>query len=68
MATDDNTSFASALRRALQHARASQADLARELRVDPSQVSRWVNGKAVPHFDNVRRIEEALDADLSDSF
>ena len=31
-------------------------------------MSRWVNGKAVPHIDNVRRIEEILKVDLSSSF
>lgn len=46
----------------------SQADLARLLSVDPGQVSRWVNGKAIPHIDTVGRIEQALNADLSKPF
>ena len=56
------------LRQVLQDARISQAALARELRVDASQVNRWVNGKALPHIDNVQRIEKFLKIDLSDAF
>jgi len=62
----DDASFARALREALRSRK--QADLARELHVDPGQVSRWVNGKAVPQLRTLRRIEEILGVDLSEPF
>jgi transcriptional regulator with XRE-family HTH domain len=68
MTTQGTASFAGALKRALRDARATQADLARKLDMDPGQVSRWINGKAVPHIGNVRRIEEFLKTDLAGSF
>lgn len=68
MPPQDESKFANALRQAIQAARITQAALARELHTDQGQVSRWVNGKAFPHIDNVRRIEEILKIDLSDSF
>lgn len=45
-----------------------QVDLAREIPIDPSQVNRWINGKALPQRKNVHRIEEILDVDLSAAF
>jgi transcriptional regulator with XRE-family HTH domain len=68
MTTPDDASFANALRQAIRDAKTTQAALARQLGMDPGQVSRWVNGKAIPHINNVRRIEEILNTDLSDSF
>jgi transcriptional regulator with XRE-family HTH domain len=68
MSRQDYIIFADALRQALQNAGKSQAELARELRIDPSQVNRWVNGRAIPQIDNVRRIQAFLNVDLSDSF
>jgi transcriptional regulator with XRE-family HTH domain len=63
-----NSSFGDALRAAIAAARSSQAKLARELQIDPGQVSRWVNGKAVPHSETLARIERTLKADLSAAF
>jgi len=63
-----NSSFGDALRAAIAAARSSQARLARELQIDPGQVSRWVNGKTVPHIETVARIGRALNTDLSASF
>jgi transcriptional regulator with XRE-family HTH domain len=63
-----SSSFGDALRAAIAAARSSQAKLARELHIDPGQVSRWVNGKTVPHIETVARIGQALDTDLSASF
>ena len=40
-----------------------QADLARAIGVDPSQVSRWINGKDVPSAPNAIRLADALGAD-----
>jgi transcriptional regulator with XRE-family HTH domain len=68
MAAQPAASFAVALRAALESAGLTQATLARELQLDPAQVSRWINGKAVPNSANVRLIEKILSADLADSF
>lgn len=69
MATHDTPRpFGSALKAALDNAGRSQADLARHLRTDPSRVSRWVHGQAVPYAKTVRTIEEWLGADLSAAF
>jgi transcriptional regulator with XRE-family HTH domain len=46
----------------------SQAELARNIPIDQSQVSRWITGKAVPQIQNLHRVEKILDVDLSDSF
>jgi transcriptional regulator with XRE-family HTH domain len=68
MAAQHDASFATALRAAIESTGMTQARLARELCIDPGQVSRWVHGKAIPHVDNVRRIEEILGRDLESSF
>ena len=68
MPPQDHASFGSALRAAIRAAGSSQANLARALDIDPGQVSRWVNDKAMPHMNNVRRIEEVLKINLVDSF
>lgn len=60
--------FGAALREALRDARLSQAGLARQLNIDPGQVSRWANNKAVPHSDTLHRVERILGADLAESF
>jgi transcriptional regulator with XRE-family HTH domain len=62
------TSFGKALREAISAAHYTQAGLARELLIDQGQVSRWVNGKTIPHGETVARIEQILHADLSASF
>lgn len=64
----EDATFARALREALKDKQKKQSDLARELLIDPGQVSRWVHGKAVPQLQTLRRIEEILKVDLSDSF
>jgi transcriptional regulator with XRE-family HTH domain len=68
MAAQGNATFGEALKQAIKAARSNQARLAEALDIDPGQVSRWVNNKAVPHAETVGRIEEFLDADLSDPF
>jgi len=68
MEEQQGASFGQALRLALRSARKSQADLARALNVDPGQISRWVNGKSVPHVHTVNAIELALGADLTQTF
>jgi transcriptional regulator with XRE-family HTH domain len=65
MPTQGYASFSQALRAALSAAGMPQAVLARELSIDQGQVSRWVNGKALPQVETVRRIEETLGVDLS---
>jgi transcriptional regulator with XRE-family HTH domain len=60
--------FGAALQLALLEAGRSQTWLALKLNSSPSQVSRWVNGKALPHIDTVRKIEELLETDLRDAF
>ena len=57
-----------ALRAAISAATTTQAGLARELHIDAGQVSRWVNDKAIPHRETVRRIEQILGADLAAAF
>jgi len=64
----DHSTFGHALKSSIATARYSQARLARELHVDPGQVSRWANDKAVPHGDTVARIEQILGTDLFESF
>ena len=68
MTAQGHATFGNALRAAITAARRTQAELARELQIDPGQVSRWVNDKAVPHVNTVARIEQILHADLSASF
>lgn len=68
MNAHDQSTFGNALKSAITAARYSQARLARELHIDPGQVSRWTNDKAIPHSDTVARIEQILGADLSVSF
>jgi transcriptional regulator with XRE-family HTH domain len=68
MGTQEQSSFGGALRQALDAAEISQAKLARELRVDASQVNRWIHDKAFPQIDNLHRIEKLLGVDLSAAF
>jgi transcriptional regulator with XRE-family HTH domain len=67
-AAQEEATFQSALRQALRNKRMNQADLAREIPIDPSQVNRWVTGKAFPHIKNLHRVEEVLEVDLSQPF
>lgn len=67
MTTHDSARFAKVLRKAMEDADITQAELARRLQTDASQVNRWANGKAVPHINTVRRIERILKADLADA-
>jgi transcriptional regulator with XRE-family HTH domain len=68
MAEQGGASFGKALYRAIQEARSSQADLARQLKTNPGQVSRWVNNRCVPHAPTVRKIEQILGVNLTESF
>jgi transcriptional regulator with XRE-family HTH domain len=68
MHAQGSSTFGNALKAAIGAARSTQAKLARELQIDPGQVSRWVNGKAVPHSETVARIERILGVDLLDAF
>jgi transcriptional regulator with XRE-family HTH domain len=58
-------SFGDALKRALRAKGLNQADLARELHVDPGQVSRWVTDKAQPVIGTVKRMGDLLGVDLT---
>lgn len=62
------STFGKALKAAIRATNYTQARLAHELRIDPGQVSRWVNDKAVPQREAVARIEQILEVDLSASF
>lgn len=68
MDAQGRTTFGKALRAAIEAARYSQAKLAKQLVIDPGQVSRWVNGKAIPHSETVAKIEQVLGTDLSAAF
>jgi len=68
METQGRTTFGKALRAAITAAGFTQAGLARELHIDAGQVSRWVNGKAIPHRETTARIERILGTDLSAEF
>jgi transcriptional regulator with XRE-family HTH domain len=68
MPPQGHSSFGDALRAAIRAAGSSQAELARRLDIDPGQVSRWANDKALPHLRHVRRIEQILKVSLADSF
>jgi hypothetical protein len=61
---DQYAQFGYALRQALYNARRTQTWLANQLYISPGQVSRWVNGRTIPHVDTVRRIEELLEVEL----
>lgn len=62
------SSFGEALRAAIRAAGSTQAKLARDLNIDPGQVSRWANDKSVPLRDTVNRIEGILGMSLLDAF
>jgi transcriptional regulator with XRE-family HTH domain len=68
MAQQEKATFGDALRDALLNARQNQAWLAKQLDIDPGQVSRWTNNKARPHVATVARIEKLLDTNLRDAF
>jgi transcriptional regulator with XRE-family HTH domain len=68
MDAQGRATFGKALRAAITGARFTQAGLARELHIDAGQVSRWVNGKSIPHRETVARIERILGTDLSAAF
>jgi transcriptional regulator with XRE-family HTH domain len=68
MSRPRDATFGAALRRALKAAGHNQAWLARQLKCDPGQVSRWVNNKALPHIDTVTEINGLLAVDLSDAY
>jgi transcriptional regulator with XRE-family HTH domain len=68
MDSQGRTTFGKALRAAIGAAHYTQASLARELRIDAGQVSRWVNDKAIPHKETAAKIEQILGADLSAAF
>jgi|ERR1700677_888140 transcriptional regulator with XRE-family HTH domain len=64
MPQDPASRFGSALRQALREKGIRQAALAKELPVDAGQISRWVNGRAIPSPSQVRRMERILETDL----
>jgi transcriptional regulator with XRE-family HTH domain len=68
MDAQGDASFASALRQVLDDKGMTQAALAARLNIDPGQVNRWCKGKAIPHKDNILRIRDILEIDLSNSF
>ena len=68
MDAQGRSTFGKALRAAISAARYSQAGLAKELHIDAGQVSRWVNGKAIPHSETLAKIEAILGADLTTAF
>lgn len=66
MPQDRLSPFGNTLRQALVARRMSQAALAKAMEVHPSQVNRWVHGRAMPGMENVSKIEKLLKIDLSD--
>jgi transcriptional regulator with XRE-family HTH domain len=68
MDAQGRSTFGKALKAAISAAGYTQAGLARELVIDAGQVSRWVNGKAIPHSETVAKVERILGTDLSASF
>jgi transcriptional regulator with XRE-family HTH domain len=67
MTGQESASFGETLKAALRKAGMKQADLARALRVDAGQVSRWCSGK-VPGIDRQPELERALGVDFSAAF
>jgi transcriptional regulator with XRE-family HTH domain len=65
MDAQGRTTFGKALRAAIIAARYTQAGLAKKLDIDAGQVSRWVNGKTIPHSETVAKIEQILGTHLS---
>jgi transcriptional regulator with XRE-family HTH domain len=68
MGSQDSPTFGQALKDALASANVTQAKLARDLAIDPGQVSRWATGKALPVRQTVERIGEILGVDLHEAF
>lgn len=67
---DDLTEFAKWLREAAAHAgyagRGSTAELARAADLDPGQMSRFLNGKAVPSSANLPSLADALHVSIDE--
>jgi transcriptional regulator with XRE-family HTH domain len=68
MEQQQEATFGAALWQALVQAGRSQAWLANSLHTNPSQVSRWVNGKAVPRIQTVAEIGNLLGVDLREAY
>ena len=65
MTTQGGKSLGDALRAALTAKRMTQRQLANALSLDPTQVNRWVNDKAIPRMMYLRQIEDVLGVDLT---
>jgi transcriptional regulator with XRE-family HTH domain len=65
MPQDRLSAFGDALRQGMLAERMSQADLAKATKVHPSQVNRWVHGRAMPGMENICKLEKLLKIDLS---
>src|SRR4051794_6758618 len=68
MSQQEDAIFGVALRLAFRAKRRTQSWLADELHTDPGQVSRWVNNRAQPRVDIVRKMEQLLGTDFSETF
>ncbi|HEX5988970.1 MAG TPA: helix-turn-helix transcriptional regulator [Solirubrobacterales bacterium] len=63
---DPQVGLARAIRKVRADADLNQAELARLVEVDPSQMSRLEKGKGNPSWGTMRRIAEALGVELAD--
>src|SRR5829696_4951889 len=63
-----DATFGAALREALAAAGRNQIWLSDQLGTHPSHVSRWIHNKAVPQRTTLNKIDELLEADLSEAF
>lgn len=68
MTAHDAAKFGDVLKNAIHHARMNQAEVAHKLSINPSQVSRWVNNKSMPHIKTVGQLETILRADLMTAY
>lgn len=53
------------IKKALEEKKMTQKELAKKLYVTPQAVSKWLNGESRPSHDNVERIYEILEIDLT---
>ena len=58
--------FVKNLHRFMEERRITQADIAQRMKLTPSTVSDWYNGKNYPRVDAMQRLAELLDVSMRD--
>ncbi|MFT8813334.1 helix-turn-helix domain-containing protein [Oenococcus sp.] len=65
MSDTEKQYFASRLRQAVDHSDLTYTDLAHTSGISLSTINRWKEGKAVPRFENMLKLAEALNESVS---